>query len=208
MATSHELLALEDDFNDVLRWLTDRGAVRAGSHPQHGTLVLHFPEFGPLETRQPHAHTNFKEGSPDWKAAFLAGVATENDPIPRVNQLTSAAAGAVPPLRDARGFWWSSSIWFGAPKLRDRFPDLARLNGQLERWIRKSTLAFDNTTRTIHSPFGDQLGGFEGIIRKVYALPSAQKFLVGGGTFVAYGTSDKVLGEFLRRRELSGNPVA
>jgi hypothetical protein len=210
MATSHELLALEDDFQSVVDWLTDRGAVLVGLHPGDDALVFHFPEIGVLSWwPEQSLASNYPENSTDWKAAILAHRAKERNPdVPLVNELTSPAIGAVPPVHDSRGFWWSSRIWFPTPRLRETFPALARINSQLERWLRKNPLVFDPTRRDHHDPYVDQLCGFPGIIRKVHALPAALAQLNQGGTFVAYGTSDTVLSEFLRRRELMGKPVA
>ncbi len=207
MATSHELLALPDDFAALLDWLTSRGATAVGRHPQAGSLVLHFPNLGPLTFWSSGTVGQYAENSLEWKAAVIAQIHGETDPVPHVNQLTSPVAGAVAPKYDERGFWWSSSVWFATPRLRRVFPELARLNGQLERWLAKNQLVFDNTKREQWKPLGEQLGGFDGIIHKVHALPCAQAYLASGGTFVSYGTSDKVLSEFLRRRELAGNPV-
>jgi hypothetical protein len=210
VGTSHEFLALDDDWASVVAWLTDHGAVAAGRHPQQGTLIFHFPQLGPLSVWPEHSLAkNYPESSIEWKAAILATAARERDPeVPHINQLTSPVAGAVPPVHDEGGFWRSAKVWFPTPRLRETFPDLARINGQLERWVRKNPLVFDNTACEHHNPYGEQLGGFAGIIRKVHALPTAAARLSSGGTFVAYGTSDKVLSEFLRHRELAGNPVA
>lgn len=207
MATSHELLALPDDFDVLLGWLTSRGAVSVGRHAEAGTLVLHFPTLGDLTFWSSGAVRDYVASSPEWKAAVIAQIRSESDHVPQVNQLTSPVAGAVPPQYDQRGFWWSSSVWFPTRRLSQVFPELARLNGQLERWLRKHQLVFDNTKREYYRWGGDQLGGFDGIIRKVHALPSAAAYLAEGGTFVAYRTSDKVLAEFIRRRELAGRPL-
>ncbi len=113
-------------------------------------------------------------------------------------------AGATPPTERVAGVWQSASVWFPTPKLSETFPDLARVNSQFQRWLRKHELVFDNTKRDSVNAFPSLLAGFSGLVMKVFALPNAAERLAAGGYFVHRLTSEKSFSDFVRQAELQG----
>jgi hypothetical protein len=207
MAASYDFVALPEDFTLLETWQHDHGAVRYGGQAADGAIVMHFPQFGPVSLWPEKPNLDrYKPGGPEWKAAVISGIERAEDHTPRVNQLESPIAGVVPPVFDPRGFWRSSDVWFPTPALNKRFPGLAAVNNQLERWFRAHPTIFDNRRKgepIDEFPFA--LGGFHGFITRVYALPAAYRHLTSGGTFVHRIASAKSVSEFLRSRS---EPVA
>ena len=209
MAASYDFVALPEDFALLETWLYDRGAVRHGSHPTEGTIVMHFPEFGPISLWPEKPDLDrYKPGGPEWKAAVISRIERVEDFTPRVNQMESPVAGLLPPVSDPRGFWRSANVWFPTPALRKRFPGLAAINNQLERWFRGHPTIFDTRRREPIDEFPLTLGGFDGFITRVYALPAAYRLLTSGGNFVHHLASAKRVDEFLQSRSLRSEPVA
>jgi len=209
MAASYDFVALPEDFALLVTWLYEHGAVRHGSNPADGKIVMHFPEFGPISLWPEKPDLDrYEPGGPEWKAAVISRIERAEDLTPRVNQLESPVAGLLPPVSDPRGFWRSADIWFPTPALGKRFPGLAAINAQLERWFRAHATIFDN--RRKGEPIDEfplTLGGFHGFITRVYALPGAYRFLTSGGSFVHHLASAKTVDEFLRSRSLRSEPV-
>jgi hypothetical protein len=170
---------------------------------------MHFPQFGPISLWPEKPDLDrYKPGGPEWKAAVISRIERAEDLTPRVNQLESPVAGVVPPLFDPRGFWRSSGVWFPTPALHKRFPGLAAINNQLERWFRAHPTIFDN--RRKGKPIDEfplTLGGFH-FFTRLYALPAAYRHLVSGGAFVHRIASAKMVEEFLLSRSLRSEPVA
>jgi hypothetical protein len=208
MAASYDFVALPEDFALLETWLYDHGAVRYGVQPADGAIVMHFPEFGPISFWPEKPNLDRYKGS-EWKAAALSAIERAEDPLtPRVNELESPVAGLRQPVSDPRGFWRSSSLWFPTPALHKRFPGLAAINNQLERWFRAHPTIFDNRRREPIDEFPRTLGGFDGFITRVYALPAAYRLLTSGGSFVHRLASAKTVDEFLKSKSLRSEPIS
>jgi hypothetical protein len=147
----------------------------------------------------------YKPGGAEWKAAVISRIERVEDPLarPRVNQRESPVAGVVPPLFDPRGFWRSSDIWFPTPALHKRFPGLAAVSAQLERWFRKHPTVFDDRRREPMNEFPFALCGF--FYTRLYAMPAAYRHLTSGGSFVQRIASAKSVKEPLQSRS---EPIA
>ncbi len=207
MATSHEFLALREDFDSVHEFLLAHGADLVARDPETSSLVYHFVSLGELVYWTGH-DLQSAVGPIAWKAAVIAEDRRRSNPdVPQINQFKSPIAGANAPAQRIAGVWKSCSLWFPTPKLREVFPALARVNGQFERWLRKHELAFDNIGRTELNNAPEHLCGFSGLVIKVFALPGAAAALNAGTTFVHHLSSEKTFEDFVRQAELRGQRI-
>ncbi len=145
------------------------------------------------------------ESSPAWKAAVLAELRNRESPeVPQVNEYESPVVGLSPPAERLRGVWSATDLWFPTPKLKDRFPTLARFNGQFQRWLRRYPLVLDGSVRERFCEYPDQMIGFSGFVIKVFALPHAVAHLQNGGFFAHNLTTEKQFEDFISRMKLRG----
>jgi hypothetical protein len=207
MSTSHEFLALPEDFAVVDEFLRTRGADLLARDPERSSLIYHFSALGPVTFWKAGAVTEASTQS-QWKAAMMAELRQRESPeIPQINQFESPVAGATPPTERVPGVWNSSSVWFATPRLRETFPALAKINSDFQRWLRRHPLVFDNTGRETFNADPFHLAGFTGLVIKVFALPLAAERLSAGGYFVHQITSATTFSDFLRQAELRGERV-
>jgi hypothetical protein len=211
MSKTHTWFATADDVALILNWLREAQAEVVGISPfpakvptDGRELVLHFPSIGPLEFWPEDIRlSDYPENSARWRqAVLLRGREVSNRR--QVDADRSAAAGLqLPELRDNK-FWVAGCLWFPGSRLRQTFPDLARLCSRFERWIRRFPTVFDNTAADDESPYSYQLC-MSGIVQRVVALPAAESLLRGGAFMVDHMTSPKCYNDFKRRLELSGH---
>lgn len=109
----------------------------------------------------------------------------------------------MPEYRDNR-FWVSGCLWFPGSKLRDTFPELARICQRFQRWVRKFPTVYGNTRGENPSRFDSQLCT-GGIVQRVVALPEAYALLENGEFMVDYSTSPRCYKDFLWKVQMSEN---
>ena len=167
-------------------------------------LILHYPSIGPLEFWPDEIRlSDYPENSARWRQAVLLRGRQDRNRR-EVDADRSAAAGLrLPELRDGT-FWVCGCLWFPGSKLRERFPELARVCARFERWIRKFSTVFDNTKGEDAGPYSYQLC-MGGILQRVVALPAAESLLQQGAFMVDHMTSPTCYNDFKRRLELSGH---
>lgn len=211
MAQTHTWFATADDLTLVLDWLREAQAEVVGVSPfpvalpcDGRELVLHFPSIGPLEFWPEDIRpSDYPENSRRWRQAVLLS-GRQDTHRRQVDADCSAAAGLhVPEFRD-NAFWVAGGLWFPGSRLRQTFPDLARLCSRFERWLRRFPTVFDSTKGERQSPCPDQLC-MGGIMQRVVALPAAESLLREGAFMVDYMTSPKCYNDFKRRLELGGH---
>lgn len=213
MSKSHTWFATKDDADIIIAWLRDAGAEELNGKPLYGDwvpdgqeIVLHFPSIGPIEF-WPHK-INLPEcgdNSPRAKRTILAMISQRQNPgRPEIDVDRSAVAGLkLPELRDGR-YWIAGQVWFPTSKLKDVFPDLNRICGRFERFLKSHPTVFDNTKGEDKCGFGYQICS-SGIIHRISALPQAYGLLKEGTFMVDYLTSPKIYADFRRRLQLSGH---
>jgi hypothetical protein len=210
MSKTHNWFATSDDLKLILDWVRNSGATIVGvsafpnEMPCDGhEVVLHFPTIGPLEFWPDEVRlADYPENSRRWRQAVILRSQTDSKHR-NVDADRSAAAGLrVPELRDNR-FWVSGSMWFPGSRLRDTFPDLARVCSRFERWLRRFAVVFDNTEGDDKSPYTYQLC-MSGIVQRAFALPAAESLLKDGAFMVDHMTSPRCYGDFRRHLELIG----
>jgi len=212
MAQTHTWFATATDTNLVLSWLRDVGAVGHGAQlPKDDCIadglefILHFPSIGPIEFWPDEIRlSDYPESSTRWRQAVLTSVQQRERPgVRRVDADRSAAAGfRLPELRDGQ-HWVSGCLWFPGSRLRDTFPDLARVCQRFERWVRRFPTVFNNTKGQDTSPFAYQLCT-SGIVQHIVALPEAHALLERGAFMVDHMSSPKMYADFRRRLQLAG----
>ncbi len=210
MTQTHTWFATADDLKLIFEWLREAQALVVGMSsipeelPTDGReLVLHFPSIGPLEFwPEDICLSDYPENSARWrKAVLLRGRADSTRR--QVDSDRSAAAGLrLPEFRD-ESFWVAGCLWFPGSRLRQTFPDLARLCSRFERWTRRFPTVFDSTKKDFKSPYSQQLC-MSGILQRVVALPSAEALLRQGTFMIDYMTSPRSYNGFKLGLELSG----
>jgi len=214
MSQSHSWFATVSDAKLIISWLGEFGAVQAsglqlaeGDFQADGReFILQFPSIGPLEFWPDEIRlSDYPEGSPRWRQAVIIKNNQQRSPSWRqVDADRSATAGLkLPELRDGQ-HWVSGCLWFPGSRLRDTFPELARICQRFERWVRRFPTVFDNNKGHDPSQFNYQLC-MSGFVQRVVALPEAHALLEGGAFMIDHMASPKVYGEFRRRLQLSGH---
>ena len=210
MGTSHTFFATTQDFHAVLRWLENAGGIfdpgiaDCDNSEQH-EFAVHFESLGPMVLWPARVDlSDYAEGSARWRQAILTQRRQqENADTPLIDADNSPVAGVkLPYQRDSR-FWVASSVWFPTANLRRRFPELGRICGRFERWLRKNELAYDNTKLELFSPYDYNLC-MSGIIQKVYALPEAAGILRAGGIMIDNMVSRGSYEKFIKSLKLRG----
>lgn len=212
MSKSHTWFATKHDAETILAWLRDAGARLLSGEPIEGEwepdgreLALHFPSIGPVELWPAEIATPLcGDNSPRAKRTILAMMGQQQSPgRPQIDTDRSAVAGIrLPELRDAR-YWVAGHIWFPTSQLKDVFPELNRICGRLERFLKTHPTVFDNTKGEDKSGFGYQICS-SGIVHRIFALPEAYALLKKGAFMVDYMTSPKAYSDFRRRLQLTG----
>ena len=197
MATAHTFLATDDDLPLILDWLKEAGAVpvigKADVTDFGATgheIVLYFPAIGDLYFWENPIDVNrFAENSSGWLNALLTKFKQEEKPERKMvdSNRTPTAGLRLPVLRDNR-YWGSGEVWFPTINLRKTFPELGKICGRFERWIRKFPCVFDNRLGTVRSSFPDQIAQAS-IIKCINALPHAHKLLEEGNYMFDYMVS-------------------
>jgi hypothetical protein len=212
MAKAHYWFGTEKDNPLVLEWLKAAGAIprntsfEAVDYTKDKEIVLHFPAIGPIEYWPQTIHLSGYDGStPRWKSAAIASIAQQEHPERRqVDADHSAIAGLALPYKKNELFWTTGECWFPTTNLGKAYPELNRICGRFGRWLSKHELIYDYKGKELFNPFGYNLAGCEGFVRKVYALPDAYQMLVDGAFMVDRIISAKRLHEFVRSLELRG----
>ena len=213
MAQSHTWFATETDTKQILSFLHDSGAVGYGAELPEGVClangreyILHFPKIGPIEFWPDEIRlADYPESSARWRQAVITTARQRERPgVRQLDSDRSALAGfRLPEFRDER-HWVSGCVWFPGSRLRDTFPELARVCGNFGRWIRRFPTVFDNTKVQDPSRFAYQLC-MSGILQRVVALPEAYALLERGAFMVDHMASRKTYADFVRRLQLSGH---
>ncbi|MBL9091572.1 MAG: hypothetical protein JNL96_10130 [Planctomycetaceae bacterium] len=198
MATSHTFFATDKDWPLIVDWLIDAGAqsvdqaLTIARIPANGSeFVLYFPAIGAPEFWPDQICLNeYEENTTRWRQALLTKIETEKRPQRRmIDPQKSPAAGLKTPcLRDGQ-YWVSGCLWFPTSNLKKVFPELAKVCGRFERWIRKFPTVFDNRKSDNRSTFDRQICR-SGVVKCVTALPDAYSLLNDGMCMVDYMTSD------------------
>jgi hypothetical protein len=199
MATAHTFLATDEDLPLILDWLKNAGAVPVANGldvTDFGAtghkIALYFPAIGSLHFwKNPIAVDEFPENSAEWLNALLTKIKQEEEPErKRVDPNKTPSAGLhLPELREDR-YWVSGELWFPTINLRKKFPDLGKICGRFERWIRKYPCVFDNRKGKFDGPFVDQIAQAS-IVKCINALPSAFELLRNGHHMLDYMVNDK-----------------
>jgi hypothetical protein len=213
MSKSHTWFATKDDAETIIAWLRDAGGKQLNGRPLDGDwepdgseIVLHFPSIGPIELWPDEIVPPLcGDNSPRAKRTILAQISRrENPDRPEIDVDRSAVAGLkMPELRDGR-YWVAGHVWFPTSNLKETFPELDRVCGRFERFLRAHPTVFDNTKSEDKSGFGYQICP-SGIVHRIFALPEAYGLLKEGAFMVDYLTSPKTYLDFRRRLQLSGH---
>ncbi|GAB5404411.1 MAG: hypothetical protein Aurels2KO_26420 [Aureliella sp.] len=198
MATSHTWFATDKDFPLIADWLTNAGAQLVDATLELETIstdgsefVLYFPSIGSPEFWPDEIDlADYEENTAGWKQAVLTKISAEDRPQRRmIDPQKSPAAGLKTPyIRDGQ-YWVSGSLWFPTSNLKKVFPELAKICGRFERWIRKFPTVFDNRKGDNQSTFDRQICHCN-IVQCINALPDAYSLLNDGACVVDYMTSD------------------
>ncbi|MBN8624258.1 MAG: hypothetical protein J0M17_02095 [Planctomycetes bacterium] len=198
MATSHTWFATDKDWPLILGWLMDAGAqpvdqaLTIASIPANSSeFVLYFPAIGAPEFWPDQICLNeYEENTTRWRQALLTKIDTEQRPQRRmIDPQKSPVAGLrTPYLRDGQ-YWVSGCLWFPTSNLKKVFPELARICGRFERWVRKFPTVFDNRKGDNQSTFDRQIC-HSSVVQCVTALPDAYSLLNDGMCMVDYMSSD------------------
>lgn len=198
MATAHTFLATDEDLPLILEWLKDAGAVPVAQEldiADFGAtgheIALYFPAIGNLNFWENPIEVNkFANNSAGWLNALLTKLKQEEEPAKKMvdPNRTPSAGLRLPELRDNR-YWVSGEVWFPTINLRKKFPDLAKICGRFERWIRKFPCVFDNRKGTAeYHLFPNQIAQ-AGIVKCINALPHAYTLLADGHKMFDYMVS-------------------
>ncbi|MEQ1922671.1 MAG: hypothetical protein ABL952_09195 [Pyrinomonadaceae bacterium] len=199
MATAHTFLANDEDLPLILNWLKDAGAVPVA----HGLdvtdfgatgheLVLYFPAIGQVNFHADPANmSEYQENSSNWLQALWTRIKQEEQPGRKFvdTNKTPAAGLRLPALKDDK-YWVSGELWFPTINLRKIFPELGKICGRFERWIRKYPCVFDNRNGKYNGEFVGQIAQAE-IVKCINALPSAYQLLQNGHHMRDYMVNDK-----------------
>lgn len=196
MATSHTFLATNEDLPLILDWLKAAGAVSVAGIEINDfgatghKIALYFPEIGNLHfLENPISLSEFSENSAEWRRAFLTNLEQDKD-LERnwVDSNRTPSAGLkLPDLLEDR-YWVSGALWFPTSNLRKTFPELGKLCGRFERWIRKFPCVFDNRKNPIKNLFPNQIAQAD-IVKCITALPDAYRLLNDGHKMLDYMVS-------------------
>ena len=136
MAQRNTWFATSADAQLVVSWLRETGAVGhdnplpTADCPSDGReFILHFPSIGPIEFWPDEVRTSdYTEGSERWRQAVIIAHSQRELPGRRLLDADrSAVAGLrLPEFRDGQ-HWVSGCVWFPGSRLREAFPDLARI---------------------------------------------------------------------------------
>ena len=213
MSRSHTWFATKNDADTILTWLRDAGARRLSGEPLEGEwepdgreFAIHFPSIGPVEFWPTEiCSPTCGDSSPRAKRAILAMICQRENPgRPEIDVDRSAVAGLkLPEFRDRR-YWVAGQVWFPTSRLKEAFPELNRICGRFERFLKKHPTVFDNTKGEDTSGYGYQLCTM-GIVHRIFALPEAYALLEQGAFMVDNLTSPKTYADFRRRLQLSGH---
>jgi hypothetical protein len=213
MSKSHTWFGTKNDGELIIARLRDAGARHLNGIPLKDEwiadgreLVLHFPSVGPVEfwpneTSLPESGDN----SPRAKRAILASINQPENPVrPQIDVDQSAAAGLkLPEHRDGM-YWVAGHVWFPTSRLKVKFPELDRVCGRFERFLKTQPCVFDNTKGENKSSFAYQICS-SGIIHRIFALPEAYELLKEGKFMVDYLVSPRMYADFRRRLQLAGH---
>lgn len=198
MSTSHTWFATDKDFPLIADWLISSGAQPVDAALSIETIstdgseyVLYFPAIGTPEFWPDHVNlADYAENSTRWRQAVLTKIGTEHRPQRRmIDPQKSPAAGLKTPYLREGQHWVSGSLWFPTSNLKKVFPELAKICGRFERWIRKFPMVFDNRKGDNQTTFDRQIC-HSNIIQCINALPNAYSLLNDGACMVDYMTSD------------------
>jgi len=214
MTTAHTFFATDEDLNLILNWLKDAGAVPVAEGMDvsdfgaTGTkIALYFPAIGRLEFSQdPIDVDEFPENSAGWLSAFFTRIEQQKSPgRPIVDSNKTPSAGLrLPELRDGR-YWVSGELWFPTINLRITCPELAKICGRFERWIRKFPCVFDNRKVATQGLFLDQIAQAD-IVKCINALPEAYSLLENGHKMFDFMVSPGRIEDWKKRWEVYDLP--
>jgi hypothetical protein len=212
MSKSHTWFGTQNDVKLIIDWLRDAGARQLNGNLLEGEwvadgreLTLHFPSIGPVEYWPDKINVpECGENSARAKSTILAAIRQREQPgQPHVDVDRSAVSGLrFPEFRDGR-YWVAGHVWFPTSKLKDVFPELNRVCGRFERFLKTQPVVFDNTKGENKSAFNYQICS-SGVIQKIFALPEAYELLRRGEFMVDYLTSPNSYAGFRRRLQLAG----
>lgn len=198
MATAHTFLATDEDLPVVLNWLRDAGAVPVADGLEvtdfgatGHEIALYFPAIGKIEYYPNKIDISpYPENSATWLQAFLNRIRHDKDPEKKIvdSNKTPSAGLKLPDLREDR-FWVTGELWFPTINLRKTFPELAKICGRFERWIRKFPCVFDNRTNERINQYPNQLAQAD-IVKCINALPHAHSLLEDGHYVFDYMVSE------------------
>lgn len=197
MATAHTFLATDDDLPLILDWLKGAGAIPVAEGLEvtdfgatGHEIALYFPAIGNLHFWENRISlSEFPENSAEWTQTFLTKLKQEEAPDrKRVDPNKTPSAGLkLPELRDDR-YWVSGELWFPTINLRKKFPELGKICGRFERWIRKFPCVFDNWRHPATNIFPTQIAQAD-IVKHISALPQAHRLLQDGNKMFDYMVS-------------------
>jgi hypothetical protein len=211
MSKSHTWFGTKNDAELVIDWLRDAGARQLNGNPLEGEwvadgreLALHFQSIGPVEFWPDEIRIPANNG-PRAKRAILAMISQRENPGgPVIDVDRSAVAGLkLPEHRDGR-YWVAGHVWFPTSRLKDMFPELDRVCGRFERFLKTQPCVFDNTKGENKSSFAYQICA-SGVIQRLFALPEAYELLKQGKFMVDYMASPRTYTDFRRRLQLEGH---
>lgn len=113
MSATHAFVAVDEDLDLLTSWFENTG-VPFHRHDQPGHLVIHFHEMGPL--------MEMASGKID----------TEQSPIIWIQK----------PKQIRRSLWTSGEVIFSPTPLREKFPEMERINRKLAKWFRDFPLVY------------------------------------------------------------------
>jgi hypothetical protein len=213
MSKSHTWFATKYDAETIIAWLRAAGARQLSGEPLDGEwepdgrgFAVHFPSIGPVEYWPTEiCPPECGDNSPRAKRTILAMISqSENRGRPEIDVDRSAVAGLqLPEFRDGR-YWVVGHVWFPTSKLKEVFPELDRVRGRFERFLKTHPTVFDNTKGEDKSGFGYQICP-RGVVHRIFALPEAYGLLQAGAFMVDYLTYPKTYSDFRRRLQLSGH---
>jgi hypothetical protein len=213
MSKSHTWFGTKNDAELIVAWLRDAGARQLNGESLEGEwvadgreLAIHFPSIGPVEFWPEEIPLpECGDNSPRAKLAILARIRQRENPgRPWIDVDRSAIAGLkLPEFRDGR-YWVAGHVWFPTSRLKDVFPELNRVCGRFERFLKAHPTVFDNTKGENKSAFDYQICS-SGVVHRIFALPEAFALLNKGEFMVDYMASPKTYLEFRRRLQLSGH---
>ena len=199
MAQTHTWFATSSDVALVLEWVRNAGAVGfpdplpVTDIPVDGRkLLLHFPTIGPIECWPDQIRLqDVPANGPRWREAVFATLRQEWHPGSQILDASrSAAAGLrLPEFRDGH-FWVAGCLAFTGSRLRQTFPEFARICQRFDRWISRFPTVFDNRKSSTPQRFDDQLR-MGGTLQRVVALPEAHRLLENGAYMIDHMTSPR-----------------